>query len=330
MIFLFGIFLLTLLVITAMAIVRTANLFVAIMLLGIFSLLMAANFFLLDAPDVALTEAAIGAGISTVLFLSALALTAERERKGSSHPLVALSVVAVTTLVVVYATFDKPRFGDPQAPVHQHVAPWYLEQTEALMDIPNVVTAVLASYRGYDTLGEVFVVFTAGIGVLFVLGGRSRKRSGLVGERSAAEAGEGLRHYLIPSVVGRLLIPFILLFGLYLLFHGEYSPGGGFQAGAVVAAAVILYGLLEGEARAIRVLSPRVLLGLMVFGALLYCGVGVAGMLLGGHFLDYSVLGSDPVTGQQRGILLIEVAVGITVTGVLLSIFHAFAARGRS
>jgi len=322
MIILFGIFLLTLLVITALAIVRSESLFAAVILTGIFSLLMAANFFLLDAADVALTEAAIGAGISTVLFLGALALTGEHEQGASRNRLLALGVVTVTTLIVIYATFDKPRLGDPDAPVHQHVGQWYLEKTPELIDIPNAVTAVLGSFRGYDTLGEVFVVFTAGIGVLFLLG------IGPAG-RPEDEPDQGLRHYLVPRVVGRILIPFIFLFGLYVQFHGDYGPGGGFQAGAIVASSVILYALLEGEARALRALPMRFLQWLVAGGALLYGAVGVAGMLLGSNFLDYSVLASDPITGQHIGIILIELGVGITVTGVLLCVFHAFAARGR-
>ena len=240
---LFSIFLLTLLVITALAIVQTPNLFVAVMLLGIFSLLIAINFFILDAADVALTEAAVGAGISTVLFLGALALTSERERLGTQYRWVSLLVVTSATLVVLYATFDKPRFGDPNAPVHQHVAPWYLEKTPEYIDIPNVVTAVLASFRGYDTLGEVFVVFTAGIGVLFLLS----VHNSVPGQRKKDEpdaTGIGLREHPILRVVGRMLVPFILLFGLYVQFHGDYGPGGGFQAGALIAAAFILYALV--------------------------------------------------------------------------------------
>ena len=326
---LFGVLLLTLLVITAVAIVRTRNLFVAVMLLGIFSLLIAANFFILDAADVALTEAAVGAGISTVLFLGALALTSESERAPTPHRWLSLAVVVAATLVVLYATFDKPAFGDPGAPVHQHVAPWYLEQTPELVDIPNVVTAVLGSFRGYDTLGEVFVVFTAGIGVLFLLSGR-RRGTGEQVQDSASAPSSGLRSHVIPLVVSRLLTPFILLFGLYVQFHGEYGPGGGFQAGALIAAAFILYALVEGEKRGLEVLPQRALTALMVGGALLYGAVGLLGMLLGADFLDYSVLASDPVSGQQLGILLIEAGVGMTVTGVLLSIFHAFAARDRT
>jgi len=315
----FGIFLLTLMLITAIAVVRTRNLFVATTLMGIFSLLLASNFFLLDAADVALTEAAVGAGISTVLFLSALSLTAEQEKPGHRGRLVALAVVLVTTLALLHATLDSPLLGDINAPVHQHVAPWYIDNTPLAIDVPNVVTAVLASFRGFDTLGEVFVVFTAGIGVMFLLAHYPQK--------PPHQPHHGLRHYLIQRLVGRTVIPFILLFGFYVQFHGDFGPGGGFQAGTLIAAGIILFALLEGPNSAIKVIPSGVLKGMVAGGALLYGGVGVATMLLGGTFLDYSVLSSDPVAGQHLGILLIELGVGITVTGVLLSIFFAFASR---
>lgn len=323
----FGVFLLSLLVVTALAVVRTKNLFVAVMLMAIFSLLMAANFFILDAADVALTEAAIGAGITTVLFLSALALTAEKEHSQTVGRVAALAVVTVLAAVVIWATFDKPRLGDPDAPVHQHVAPWYLEKTPELVGIPNVVTAVLGTFRAYDTLGEVFVVFAASIGVMFVLSGGQGLDRGLM--RPDADS-EGLRHHLIPKVVGKLLVPFIVLFGLYVQFHGEYGPGGGFQAGAIIATGIILYALLEGETSALHALPRSALLGMMVGGATLYGLIGLLGIALGGNFLDYSVLSSNPVVGQQAGIILIEAGVGLTVCGALLSIFHCFAARGAS
>jgi multicomponent Na+:H+ antiporter subunit B len=321
MIILFALFLLSLLVITAMAIVRTENLFVAVMLTSIFSLLMAANFFILDAADVALTEAAVGAGITTVIFLSALGLTTEQEKVVRTGRRLAVMVVVVLATLIIYATFDNPRLGDPEAPVHQHLAPWYLENTPLLMDFPNVVTAVLGSFRGYDTLGEVFVVFAACIGVQFILGIKPPAGS------SYDPLASGLRHHLIPQVVGRLLIPFIVLFGFYVQFHGEYGPGGGFQAGALIAAGVILYALLEGEAAALRAVPKSVLMGLVIGGACLYGGVGLLCILLGGNFLEYSVLSSDPVSGQQLGILIIEAGVGMAVCGALLSIYHAFAER---
>ena len=139
--------------------------------------MMATNFFILDAADVAITEAAVGAGVSTVLFLSALALTGEKESGKRVYrllPSVALFTLAVVLIIV---SLEHPRLGDPSAPVHQHIAPWYLSETPVLIDIPNVVTAVLASFRGYDTLGETLVVFTAGIGVLSVLGFRPKRKA---------------------------------------------------------------------------------------------------------------------------------------------------------
>ncbi len=320
---LFGFVLLTLLVVTAVAVVVTPNLFAAVMLMSIFSLLMAATFFLLDAADVALTEAAIGAGMSTVLFLSALGLIGAGERKRPVRQWLPLSVVGITTFTLLYATIDQPLLGDPAAPVHQHVAPWYLEQTPLLIDMANVVTAVLAAFRGYDTFGEVLVILTAGLGVLMVLAGGARDRP----EPERRIGATGLRHHLIPRVVGQLLIPFIVLFGLYLQFHGDFSPGGGFQAGAIIAVGIVLHSLLEGESAGRAIVPPRVLVGLMIGGALLFGLVGVAGMVLGGNFFDYSVLGADPVGSQQLGIHLVEVGVGITVSGTLVAAFHAFADR---
>jgi len=320
----FGLFLLSLLVITAVAIVRAEDLFSAVMLSSIFSLLMAANFFVLDAADVALTEAAVGAGVATVLFLGALALLPTEERPGNRHVgLTALTMVA-NVAIIIYATHDVPPLGDPEAPTQQHVAAWYLEHTPELIAIPNVVTAVLASFRGYDTIGEVFVILIAGIGVLFVL---SAGRDRLLPKRPEPTLHTALKHHLIPQVVGRLMIPFIVLFGLYTQFHGEYGPGGGFQAGALIAAGLVLYSLIEGEQAALELTPPNLLFGLAVGGALLYGAVGVASMLLGGSFLDYSVLLSDPVAGQQYGIIVIELGVGMSVTGVLLTIYHAFASR---
>lgn len=323
MVTLLAAFLLTLLLVTAIGIVRARNLFEAVMLAGIYSLEIAAVFFVLDAADVALTEAAVGAGVATVLFLGALALTDDRERRPSRHSGLALFGVASAAAMILYPTLDYPRLGDPASPVHQHVAQWYLANTGEMIDAPNVVTAILASFRGYDTFGELFVILTAGVGVLFLLMPPTAREAA----RLPSADRRGLRHHLVPRVVGLLLVPFIVLFGLYVQFHGDYGPGGGFQAGALVAAGLILHALLEGEAASLRVVSTRVLAWLMVGGAMLYGGTGIAGMLLGGNFLDYNVLGNTPAGGQHLGILLVEIGVGLTVTGVLMLIFHAFAAR---
>ena len=169
--------LLAFLAVVAFAIVRLHSLFAVVMLGGIYSLLSAALFVALDAVDVAFTEAAVGAGVSTVLLLATLGIVGSRPRPPPRRPLLPLAVVVVTGVALLYGTVHMPPFGAADNPVHQHVAPHYLEQTASEVGIPNVVTAVLASYRSYDTLGEVTVVFTAGVGVLALLGiGRRRGR----------------------------------------------------------------------------------------------------------------------------------------------------------
>ena len=167
--------LLTLMAIVTIGIVRLRNLFAVVILGGIYSFLMAGVMIVLDAVDVAMTEASVGAGIATVLMLSVLYLTKTEESTPAHTPLLPLFIAVVTGALLVLGTYDLPPFGAADTPVHRHVAPRYLEQTMAETGVPNVVTAVLASYRGFDTLGEVTVIFTAGIGVLLLLGGRRRK-----------------------------------------------------------------------------------------------------------------------------------------------------------
>ncbi|MCH8097609.1 MAG: DUF4040 domain-containing protein [Proteobacteria bacterium] len=171
-----NIVLLTFLALTALAIVRLRHLFAVVMLTGVYSLLSAGLFVLLDAVDVAFTEAAVGAGISTVLMLGTLALTSRREKVPGRTPLLPLIVVMITGAALLYGTLDMPRFGDPDAPIHRHVAPRYIQKSGTEVGVPNIVTSVLASYRGFDTLGEVTVIFTAGIGILLLLGGTGGRR----------------------------------------------------------------------------------------------------------------------------------------------------------
>ncbi len=138
-----------------------------------------------------------------------------------------------------------------------------------------------------------------------------------------------MRTDVILRVVAKLLIPFALMFALYVQFHGDYGPGGGFQAGVIVAAAVIFYGVIYGLPAARRAVPDRAVELMVALGVLLYAGVGVAGILLGGNYLDYFVLASDPVHGQHRGIFWVEAGVAITVSGVMLKVFYLFAGRGR-
>lgn len=167
--------LLTMMVATTYGILRSRNLFAVVILGGVYSFLMATILVVLDAVDVAMTEASVGAGISTVLLLGTLYLTKTEEVIPARQPFLPLLAAVLTGAALIYGTLDLPPFGTADAAINRHVVPRYLNDTLRETTVPNAVTSVLASYRGYDTLGETTVIFTAGIGVMLLLRGRRRK-----------------------------------------------------------------------------------------------------------------------------------------------------------
>ncbi len=184
--------LLSFLAVMAIGILRLRNLFAVVMLSGIYSLLSAGLFVALDAVDVAFTEAAVGGGIATLLMLATLALTTDREKPPEGRlQVLPLLIVVATGALLIFGTLDMPSYGDPAAPIHQHVAPRYIAEAERETTVPNVVTAVLASYRGFDTMGELAVIFTAGIGVMLLLGRPRRRRDGQDGGQGDGQ-GDGM------------------------------------------------------------------------------------------------------------------------------------------
>ncbi|MGD2133075.1 MAG: DUF4040 domain-containing protein [Maricaulaceae bacterium] len=182
--------LLGLMLVIGVAIVLQRSLFAVAMYSGVYSLLSAAFFVSMDAVDVAFTEAAVGAGISTVLMLGAMLLTARDAKPVSAgRRIVPLIVVLIVGAVLMYATGDMPALGDPESPANAYVGRSYLVRTPLEVGPPNVVTAVLASYRGYDTLGETVVIFTAGLGVMLLLGLRAPNPGAPSGENGARRNG---------------------------------------------------------------------------------------------------------------------------------------------
>jgi multicomponent Na+:H+ antiporter subunit B len=169
--------LLTMSVMAVVALAGSRNLFTVVVLMAVYSFLMATAFVALDAVDVAMTEAAVGAGVSTVLLLGALRLCRSEEAKQTQSAWIPLCAAIAVAALLVYGALGLPPFSDPGAPIHTHVAARYLEEAVRETGVPNVVTVVLASYRGFDTLGEVVVVFTAGVGVIALL---RRRRAGRV------------------------------------------------------------------------------------------------------------------------------------------------------
>jgi multicomponent Na+:H+ antiporter subunit B len=239
---------------------------------------------------------------------------------------------------------DLPPFGDPDSAIHRHVAVRYIADSPQEVGPPNIVTSVLASYRGYDTLGETTVIFTAGIALVALLGFRRRQEFKVRGtidgvdseavtvriEDDGAEQNQKISaDHMVLRIVGKMFIPLILLFALYVQFHGDYGPGGGFQAGVIFASGIILYAMIFNVETAMRVITPTVLRLLAVLGLVLYGGVGVLCMVLGGNFLDYNVLAHQPLHGQHLGIFLIELGVGITVFAVMVTMFYALGNRKR-
>jgi len=310
--------LLSLLLAVAFAAVRLRDLFAVVMLFGIYSLLTAAFFMNLDAVDVAFTEAAVGAGVSTILMLAALRLVGRHEKPHKHNPLLPLLVVCATGAALIYGLSDAPLVGDANAPAQTHVSPGYLNEAQKQTGIPNVVTAVLASYRGYDTLGETVVVFTAGLAILLLLG---MSHPSPIADFGSEDDQRVQRH------AAKTLMPFILLYALYVQFHGDFGAGGGFQAGVIFAAGLVLYDLVFGHLHTRRVVKAGLLVRLAALGVLIYGGVGVYSLLAGKPYLDYSALAQDPVHGQHLGILLVELGVGLTVFSAITLIYFAFSAR---
>lgn len=308
-------------------IIKLDDLMTAVILMGFFSLLSSSIFMVLDAVDVAFTEAAVGAGASTIFILAALAIVGRTSKKRKrAATIIPLIICIGVGAVLIYATLDMPRFGSPDAPVHTHVAPRYINDSAEEVGPPNIVTSVLASYRGYDTFGEAGVVFTAFIGVVLLLGAGSRA-PGAPRPKPVRGKAQSMKQKVILREVADLLIAPVLIFALYVQWHGDFGPGGGFQAGVIFASAVVLYALIYGIVPAQQIIPPHKLAYFPALGMLLYAAVGVVAMLRGGNFLDYGALLADKHDGQHYGILIIELGIGITVAAVMINIFYSLSER---
>jgi multicomponent Na+:H+ antiporter subunit B len=258
--------------------------------------------------------------------------------------------------LLFYGSLDFPIWGDPQAPASRHVSTYYIENTMKETSVPNIVTAVLADYRGFDTMFETIVIFTAGIACIFILrrfgfkeSGQTRlyrhiptgitlriKKSGKYPERSddfERIDSVWIPYNLIVKTTCRMIIPFIQIFALYVIAHGHHSPGGGFQGGVILGASMILYAIAFDLRSALRRMSERITGLLCTLGVFIYAGTGLASLLYDKNYLDYSalaaVLATDPVSARSHGILLVEIGVGIAVMAVMVVLYYNLASAGR-
>ncbi len=266
-----------------------------------------------------------------------------------------LIIVVLVGAVLVYATVDFPAFGDPSSPASLHVSPRYIEQTIEETAVPNPVTSVLADYRGYDTMYETTVIFSAGVACFLLLRVPRRRtptprqyRHRLTGLTfRIKEGGEitlPLKEFepvdtiwtpydFIIEKVCRYLIPFIQLFGLYVIAHGHHSPGGGFQGGVILGASIIVLSLSHDLRTALNRMGEKISALFSPVGVFIYAGTGALCLLLGHNFLDYKALAAflpgGPIMARSHGIFMVEVGVGMAVMGTMVWIFKNLASRGR-
>ncbi|MCP4692154.1 MAG: Na(+)/H(+) antiporter subunit B [Desulfobacterales bacterium] len=257
--------------------------------------------------------------------------------------------------LLAWCALDFPGWGDPGSPASLHVSPYYIEKTLEDTSVPNIVTAVLADYRGYDTMFETIVIFTAAIACFLLL--RRRAPSGPetrlyrhipTGVTFRIEKGgkypresadferidlQWVPHDLIIKTTCRMIIPFIQIFALYVIAHGHHSPGGGFQGGVILGASVIVFAISHNLRSSIKKISEKAAVLLCTLGVLLYAATGGACLLLGGNFLDYGALsplfGVDPVTARSHGILLVEIGVGMAVMAAMISLYYNLSSVGK-
>ena len=265
-----------------------------------------------------------------------------------------LIIAVLTGALLIYATVDFPGWADPASPASTHLSPHFIEKTMEETSVPNIVTAVLADYRGYDTMYETAVIFSAGVACFILLRTFRRKKPGdrlyrhvLTGVTIRVKEGGEIPssddferidigwtpHDLIIKTVCQLLIPFIQLFGLYVIAHGHHSPGGGFQGGVILGASVILLAISHDLRTAVQRLREKLDALLSATGVFIYAGTGALCLLLGLNFLDYGALASvlhvDPVTARSHGILIVEIGVGIAVMATMIWIYNNLSSSGK-
>jgi multicomponent Na+:H+ antiporter subunit B len=236
-------------------------------------------------------------------------------------------ILAVCALLMLKATVDLPDWADPTSPASTHLSPEFLEQGYGETATPNIVTVVLADYRSYDTMFEAVVVFVAALIVMVILRHTPRQRGKIILHRPQREGRD-----TILQGAAQLIIPVMQIFALYVVAHGHYSPGGGFQGGVIFGASFILLALCFNLRFTLRRFREQAVLFCVAGGVLLYAAIGTICQVMGFNFLGYAglagILGVSDVMARSYGILAVEIGVGITVMSVMVSLYYDLASSG--
>ncbi|MCB1229534.1 MAG: hypothetical protein KDN19_04680 [Verrucomicrobiae bacterium] len=250
-----------------------------------------------------------------------------------------LIATAFTGILLLSATPYFPSFGDPNSPANAgvnggvSVSQYYITETYTDTKVPNIVTAVLADYRGYDTMFETVVIFAAGVAIFAIL--RSFGGTTIPSHPTAIDTSvEGDHQRIIIGMTCKLIIPVIQLFALYVVAHGHHSPGGGFQGGVILGASFILMALAKELDTALARFSEKRYLALACVGIFIYSGFGLLCVALERNFLDYGILhrlmpATDEIMARSHSMLGVEVGVAFTVTAIMFAIYANLSSKGR-
>ncbi len=240
---------------------------------------------------------------------------------------IAFLIICAIGVLLLVAAGDFPDWGDPHSPASVYLSPHFIEKTMEETSVPNMVTAVLADYRGYDTMFETIVIFCAGITVLTVLRRTHRKKEKIARPRPSRKDAD-----IILQAASRILVPVMQIFALYVVAHGHHSPGGGFQGGVILGASFILMAISYDLKMVLKRLKEKTVLRLSGIGVLIYVGIGAVCLLLGGNFLAYAswstLLGITELEAHSHGMLGVEVGVAITVMAIMFSLYVDLASGG--
>lgn len=239
----------------------------------------------------------------------------------------AIIITAILGILLLRAAEDLPKWGDPASPASLYVSNHYIEKSIEETSVPNIVTSVLADYRGYDTMFETVVIFCAGITVLTILRRTHRRNKKVIMPRPVRSDAD-----IILQSASRLLVPVMQLFALYVVAHGHHSPGGGFQGGVILGASMILLAISYDIQFALTRFKEKTVLVFSAVGVLIYAGIGAICLVLGRNFLAYGAwaetLGISEVEAHSHGMLGVEVGVAITVFCIMLSLYIDLASGG--
>ncbi len=240
---------------------------------------------------------------------------------------ITLTLLLMVGLFLIAAVGDLPDWGDPNSPASTHLSPHYIERVVAETSVPNLVTAVLADYRGYDTMFETVVVFCAALAVMIILRRSQREKEKIIMPRPEREDAD-----IILQWSARILAPVMQIFALYVIAHGHHSPGGGFQGGVILGASFILLALAYDLETVLKSFTENKIFIFCCLGVALYAGIGVGSLFLGGNFLAYEawadLLGITTLEAHSHGMLAVEIGVALTVMAVMLSLYSDLASSG--